>query len=736
MNILRYTNYALSIALIFFFLLHLTSIVPVRFLDTVEKQSYDARLNLMLPQTSDKQVVLIDIDEKTLAALGHWPWGRTVLADIVDALFDHYQIKTIGFDMVFAEAEDNDGLRLLRQLANGPLKNNSAFLREFTIISNTIQPDTRFAQSLRKRTTVLGFIMDTDTHKGQLPDPVGLMTTATHYPIPLTIANGYTANLDILQSSALSAGFIDNPLLDNDGVTRRAALLQQHGTAVYESLALATSRAALGSPKLELITRSNQDNSNDSVLEWLKLGDLLVPVDEHAGMLVPYIGKQRSFMYISAIDVLEEKAPTHLLRGKIALLGSSAAGLHDIHTTPLQAAFPGFEIHANIIQGILDRTIMHQPGYTVAVEFIILLTLGLILTFLLPRLAPITGMMVCSLLVVVLIAGNLIAWTSYQLVLPIATPVLLVVFLFIMQMAYGFFVENRAKRKLTRLFGHYIPPALLDEIRLKMDEINLDGEIREMTVLFSDVRNFTSISERMEPEEITRLINAILTPMTDTIHRHRGTIDKYMGDAVMAFWAAPLADPQHALHALCAAMNMIQRIHELNVEFAARDWPQINIGIGINTGAMNVGNKGSQFRVDYTVLGDAVNLGARLEKLTKFYGVEIIVGENTRHAVAEFEFRELDRVRVKGRDRPVTIYEPLGQKDSISESDRANLEHYHLALRYFCERQWDEAERELDVLTRADPQRKIYQIYRDRINHYREHPPSDDWDGSYSHESV
>ncbi|MGB5604496.1 MAG: adenylate/guanylate cyclase domain-containing protein, partial [Gammaproteobacteria bacterium] len=392
--------------------------------------------------------------------------------------------------------------------------------------------------------------------------------------------------------------------------------------------------------------------------------------------------------------------------------------------------------HANIIQGILDRTIMHQPGYTVAVEFIILLTLGLILTFLLPRLAPITGMMVCSLLVVVLIAGNLIAWTSYQLVLPIATPVLLVVFLFIMQMAYGFFAENRAKRKLTRLFGHYIPPALLDEIRLKMDEINLDGEIREMTVLFSDVRNFTSISERMEPEEITRLINAILTPMTDTIHRHRGTIDKYMGDAVMAFWAAPLEDPQHALHALCAAMNMIQRIHELNVEFAARDWPQINIGIGINTGAMNVGNKGSQFRVDYTVLGDAVNLGARLEKLTKFYDVEIIVGENTRHAVAEFEFRELDRVRVKGRDRPVTIYEPLGQKDSISESDRANLEHYHLALRYFCERQWDEAERELDVLTRADLQRKIYQIYRDRINHYREHPPSDDWDGSYSHESV
>jgi adenylate cyclase len=735
-NILRYANYALSIALTFFFLLHVTSIVPVRFLNTAEKQSYDARLNLMLQQTNDKQVVLIDIDEKSLAALGQWPWTRTVLADIVDALFDHYQIKMVGFDMVFAEAEDNDGLRLLRQLANGPLKDNDAFLKEFTNISNSIQPDTRFAQSLRKRRTVLGFIMDTDTHKGQLPDPVALMDTATQYPIPFTIANSYTANLDILQSSARSAGFIDNPLLDNDGVTRRAALLQQNGSAVFESLALAISRAAIGAPKLELIARSNQDNSNDSVLEWLKLGDLLIPVDEHAGVLVPYIGKQRSFMYITAIDVLEKKAPTYLLRGKIALFGSSAAGLHDVHTTPLQAAFPGFEIHANIIQGILDRTVMHQPGYTAAVEFIILLTLGLILTFLLPRLAPIWGMIVCSLLVVVLIAGNLIAWTSYQLVLPIATPVLLVVFLLFMQMAYGFAVENRAKRKLTRLFGHYIPPALLDEIRLNMEEVNLDGELRDMTVLFSDVRNFTSISENMEPEEITRLINAILTPMTDTIHQHRGTIDKYMGDAVMAFWAAPLEDPQHALHALCAAMDMIQRIHELNGEFAARDWPEINIGIGINTGAMNVGNKGSQFRVDYTVLGDAVNLGARLEKLTKFYGVEIIVGENTRHVVAEFEFRELARVRVKGRDKPVTIYEPLGQNDSISESDRTNLERYQLALRYFCARQWDDAERELDVLTRADPQRKIYQIYLDRIDHYREHPPSDDWDGSYCHESV
>ncbi len=267
----------------------------------------------------------------------------------------------------------------------------------------------------------------------------------------------------------------------------------------------------------------------------------------------------------------------------------------------------------------------------------------------------------------------------------------------------------------------------------KMDDINLDGEIRTMSVLFTDVRGFTTISESMEPKQLTELINGFLTPITKVIHDQRGTIDKYMGDAVMAFWGAPLEDDQHALHALNAAMEMIAEMKRLKPEFAARGWPEINIGVGVNTGEMNVGNKGSEFRVDYTVLGDAVNLGSRLEGLTKVYGVDIICGEATRHAVPEYEYRELDRVRVKGKDRPVAIYEPLGLLENVDKSVRQNLKRFNLGLKHYRAQRWDEAEREIFALSQADPERKIYQIYLDRIIHFRNNPPAGDWDGVFDH---
>jgi adenylate cyclase len=240
----------------------------------------------------------------------------------------------------------------------------------------------------------------------------------------------------------------------------------------------------------------------------------------------------------------------------------------------------------------------------------------------------------------------------------------------------------------------------------------------------------------MAPQQLTMLMNGFLTPITEVIHQHRGTIDKYLGDGVMAFWGAPLPDSRHALHALTAAMNIISRLHALTPEFAANGWPEVNVGIGVNSGEMNVGNKGSVFRVDYTVLGDAVNLGSRLEKLTKAYGVDIIVGEDTQQAVPEFAFRELDRVRVRGRDRPVTIYEPLGPNDAISVSDQRSLECFHFALEQYRECHWDDAEGEIRSLNDADPQRKIYRIYLERIEKFRQQPPPDDWDGSYSHEST
>lgn len=734
MDIQRIIRYALSLSVTLIFLLHVGEVVHLPILTSLENQSYDARLKITLPEHVDKQVVIVDIDEKSLDEIGQWPWNRNVLAMINDVLFDHYQIKAIGYDIVFAEEDIDEGAKLLEKMASGSLKDDPVFIDEYHRVMPSLQHDQRFAESLKNRKTVMGFVMDTPSVKGGLPKAITELEKTTLKKLAINKTEGYTANLKLLQDSAFSGGFFNNPLLDSDGVFRRVPLLQSYENELHESLALALARVATGSPVIEMVVETNED-SDDLFLEWVTIGELAIPVDHESGVLVPYIGRQKSFEYISATDVLNKKVDKDILKGKITLFGTSAPGLLDLRTIPLEAAYPGVEVHANIIQGILDGRILHAPGYTKGFEFILISFIGIALTFALPMLSALFSTLIIVSSIVLLIGSNFYAWTSAQLVLPIAAPVLLVVLLFALQMTYGFFVESRGKRQLAHLFGQYVPPELVEEMSKKMDEINLDGEMREMSVLFSDVRGFTTISENLEPRELTAYINAFLTPITKVIHDDRGTIDKYMGDAVMAFWGAPLEDEQHALHALDAAISIVNRMTSLREEFSAKQWPEIYVGVGVNTGMMNVGNKGSEFRVDYTILGDAVNLGSRLEGLTKVYGVDIITSEFTRHAVPEYEYRELDLVRVKGKDKPVTIYEPLGLLENISKSDRKLLKQFHIGTKHFRAQNWDAAEREIFGLSQLEPDRKIYKIYLDRIMQFRENPPGEDWDGSFTHTS-
>ena len=734
MEIQRIIRYGLSLLLTLAFLLHVGEVINIPFLSSLENQAYDARLKITLPKNVDKQVVIVDIDEKSLGEIGQWPWNRNILAKINDVLFDHYEIKAIGYDIVFAEEDIDEGAKLLDEMAKGSLRDDPQFIDEYHRVMSSLQHDQRFSESLEDRKTVMGFVMDTDSIKGGLPKPITRLDKKTLKKLAINKTEGYTANLKLLQQSAFSGGFFNNPLLDDDGVFRRVPLLQTYKNELHESLALALTRAATGSPAIEMVVETNED-SGDLFLEWVTIGEIAIPVDHESGVLVPYIGKQKSFEYISAIDVLNKKVDKNTLSGKITLFGTSAPGLLDLRTIPLEAAYPGVEVHANIIQGILDGRILHAPGYTKGYEFIVISLIGIVLTFSLPMLSALYSSLVILGSIVLLIASNFYAWTNAQLVLPIAAPVLLVILLFALQMTYGFFVESRGKRQLAHLFGQYVPPELVEEMSMNMEDINLDGEMREMSVLFSDVRGFTTISESLEPKELTDYINAFLTPITKVIHDDRGTIDKYMGDAVMAFWGAPLEDDQHALHALTAAIGIVERMKSLRVEFSEKQWPEIYVGVGVNTGLMNVGNKGSEFRVDYTILGDAVNLGSRLEGLTKVYGVDIITSEFTRHSVPEFEYRELDRVRVKGKDKPVSIYEPLGLLESIDKSERKLLKQFHIGIKQYRAQNWDAAEREIFGLSQLDPDRKIYKIYLDRIMHYRENPPSADWDGSFTHTS-
>jgi adenylate cyclase len=706
------------------------------FVTKLEYNAYDLRLNSTLPGGIDERIVILDLDEKSLSEIGHWPWSRSVLAKMIDNLFDHYHIQQVGFDVVFAEKDNSSGLYILENLASGLLQNTPGYHSALNNLRPSLEYDRLFAESFVGRTVVLGMVFDlTEKTIGVLPEPLTSVESKWADKLPLVKANGFTGNLPILQEKATTAGFFDNPRVDDDGIFRRVPLIQSHKGNLYESLSLAMARHALGSPapKIDIVVERYGEEAK--AIEYLLVGDRIVRVDESVMALVPYRGKQGSFRYIAAADVVYKRVPLEALKDKIVLLGTTAPGLLDMRATPVQNIYAGVEIHASMIAGILDQTIKHIPAYTRGYEPIVLIIIGLLMTFLIPLLSPLWTAIASIGIALFLCLINWLAWRYLNIVLPIASHLLLIGLLFVLQMSYGFFIETRSKRALSKVFGQYIPPELVDELDANPEGINLQGESRSMTVLFTDVRNFTTISETLEPQELTQLMNQFLTPMTAVIHKHRGTIDKYMGDAIMAFWGAPLDDPYHSKNALLAAMEMIKVLEEQQPQFQARNWPPIRIGVGLNSGVMNVGNMGSEFRMAYTVLGDAVNLGSRLEGLTKEYGVDIIVSESVKQAVPEFEYLELDLVRVKGKDKPVAIYQPLGFSVELDKNVRSEAKRFSAALKLYRDRQWDSAEREIFSIAQSSgsTKRPIYQKYLDRIMYFRNNPPNDNWDGVFVH---
>lgn len=736
MSARRLIRVLLSVAVLIVFLLHIVAFPRIPFIDTLENTAYDVRLNATLPGTVDDRIIIADIDEKSLAEIGRWPWGRNTLARLMDTFFDHYQIKVVGFDMVFAEEDNSSGLGLLERLSANQLSENEEFNLALESIRPQLEHDELFAQSLRGRNIVLGHVFNQveEVSYNVLPDPIGELGPKYENKLPIKRPLGYTSNLEKLQSQAIAGGFFDNPLVDEDGIFRRVPVLQEFQGGLYESLALSVARLALDSPEIIVTIPPEASGDGYYAIEYLSLGEKTIPVDINAAVLVPYRGPQNSFPYMSIADILNHKIPKALLKDKIVLIGTTAPGLLDLRSTPVGKVYPGVEVHANIVSGILDERILHKPAYMLAVDFFQTLLAGILMISLVSFLSPLWTSVFTVGLSGLAILINMLAWNN-GLVIPIAPLLSMILSLFVLQMSYGFFVESRGKRALAKLFGQYIPPELVEEMSEDPTEVMLEGQSREMTVLFSDVRGFTTISEGLDPKELTQLMNSFLTPVTQIIHHHRGTIDKYMGDAVMAFWGAPLDDPYHAKNGLISALEMVEKLNNLQEEFQKRGWPEIRIGVGINTGVMSVGNMGSEFRMAYTVMGDAVNLGSRLEGLTKQYGVSIIVSETTAEAVPEFEYLELDRVRVKGKDKPVKIYEPMGLSIELDKEEKSEIRRFNKALKLYRKQQWDMAEQEIFSLSQSatTKDRSIYQIYLERIMYFRSNPPGADWDGVFTH---
>jgi adenylate cyclase len=725
----------LGLAITTFFIGHAARAYRVGFIDRLDGIVYDARLRLTMPGKGDPRIVILDIDEKSLGEIGRWPWRRDLMARLMDKLFDQYGVAAVGFDVVWAEHDTSSGMQVLDALAKTELKGAAEFQSAYLKLRSGLDYDGLFAASVKGRPVVLGYYLSNETpvvRANAIAAPVLPKGVFERRYAPITRWHGYTGNLPEYMRNAAGAGHF-NPIVDDDGVVRRVPLLVEIDGAYYEAFSLAMVRAwlALESAQREApLVEPGFPAEGYAGMEWLNVGRLRIPVDDQAAALVPYAGPRFSFPYLSLADVLADRIRPEQLKGKLALIGTTAPGLLDLRSTPVESVFPGVEVHANLIAGMINQALKAKPGYIVGAEVVLLLVGGIALALLIPMLPALWGTAVAAAGMALITGLGVLLWSKADLVLPLAASILMAAAIYTMNMAYGYFVETRSKRQFAELFGQYVPPELVDRMAADPRKYNMEPRAAELTILFSDVRGFTGISEGLKPDELREYIDEYLTAMSGIIRsKYRGTLDKYIGDAIMAFWGAPMEDSQHARNGVLAGLQMQKECVVLNAKFAARGWQALRIGVGLNSGNVRVGDMGSKVRRAYTAMGDAVNVASRLEGRTKHYGVGILAGESTRIAVKDVVFREVDRIRVKGRGAALTIYEPIGLQGEVDAPMHEELGLWNGALRAYRARQWDQAEIDLRNLQRINPACELYKVFAGRVAEKRRNPPAPDWDG-------
>ncbi len=725
-------QFTLSAVLIILLTLHLTGLVHLGFVENLDNALYDLKVQATAAQGVDERIVIVDIDDKSLQAEGRWPWSRAKMARMQTSLIEQYGVATVGFDIVFSEPDASSGLPVLEGLAANELKDQPLFLDMIERLRPRLDYDRLMAESLAKGSAVLGYYFNVNQGAERiatLPKPLFTQDQLGGLGGEFMHAQGYGGALPIFLEKAAAAGFY-NSLPDSDGVIRRMPVMIAYQNAYYGSLPIMLTRAAMDAKDIRLLNPGG-DGFNRFQPHALDIEGLKVPFDTQGGALVPYRA-QGGYRFVSATDVISGQAPASQLEGRIVLIGTTAPGLADIRVTPVSEVFPGVEIHASLLSGILDQNLKWKPRELTTMSVISVVILGLVIGLLLPMATPLIAALSTLGFLVLVVALDVWAWNVLNMEFPLGAPMVAVLGMFVANMSYGFFIESRTKGQITKLFGQYVPKELVEEMSRDPDRYSLKGESRDMTVLFSDIRDFTSISEGLSASSLAEMLNFYLSSMTRIVQQRRGTIDKYIGDAIMAFWGAPLADPNHARDAIQAALQMQRDLDELNPQMKQKGWPEIKIGIGVNSGKMNVGNMGSEFRMAYTVMADAVNLASRLEGLTKQYGLGILVGEEAVAHCPDIEFMQVDVVRVKGKANPVTIYEPLGMKEAVDIAAMKRKQDFEQACALYLQHDFDAAE---DILRKANKRypSKLYEVYLERIAHFRVSPPAADWDGVFTY---
>jgi adenylate cyclase len=712
------------------------------FLNILELKTLDLRFLSRGKVPTSEKVALVTIDEKSLDELGRWPWPRTRMAQLLDALVKA-EAGVVGFDIVWAEPDENSDLKSLtavkQKLAELKLSNRELdrFLAEAL---KTADSDRILAESLaRSQRGILGYFFHFSPREGagkgekEPPkDPPPLtsfnlvkFTSEEAARVPLFEASYPEMNIPVISQAAEGAGYF-NIFADPDGTVRWAPLVIKYQDRFYCSLSLAVLQKYMeGSPLALRIAEFG--------VEQMRLGKLSIPTNEDGRVLINYRGPQKTFPHYSATDVIHGRVPPKAFQGKIVLVGATAIGIYDMRVTPFEHVFPGLEIHANVIDSILQGQFLHRPNWITLVDILIIAGVGLILGGLLPRVKALWGALVGGGLFLSVLALGKILFESQGVWMNLTYPTLNLVFIYLGVTGYRYMTEEREKKKIRGAFQYYLTASVVEEMLKNPDKLKLGGEKKDLTVLFSDIRGFTSISENMTPEGLVKLLNEYLTSMTDMVFKHDGLLDKYIGDAVMAVWGAPLDQPDHAKRACLTALDMLDELHRLQKKWSAEGLPVLNIGIGVNAGPMVVGNMGSARRFNYTVMGDSVNIGSRLEGLNKVYGTNIIVSQMTFEQVQEeFLGRELDLVRVKGKGLPVKIFELLAPKATASADQQALAGVFHAGLEEYRKRNWEKAREIWQSLLAKFPHDGPAKIYLERCETLSKNPPPADWDGVYT----
>lgn len=709
------------------------------FLASLDNRVTNAMFRWRGTMPTTDSVVIVDIDEKSLRNVGQWPWPRNIVAELINVISASGS-KVIGLDIIFAEVDRTSPKHFIDELKQylpiklpqeeiESLKNNEA-----------LDHDIALGDALADTASVLGYVLQTvdDGLKTEEEKPfpsilIRLDPSDLSYK-DIAMRPSYRAIVNVEDvAQAQSEGFF-NVFPDAAGTVRKVPLLMELDGVPYPSLVLEMLRIGVG--QQDVIIHAGQQEiysrkGPQKVMLGATLADRFIPTDDFGEVTVNFRGPAYTFPYISASDILEGKE-LDKLKDKYILIGTSAAGLLDLRATPFSNIYPGVEVHANIIDNFIANDfftydILTERGLTLFVIFFG----GIFLSALLAFTGPLAGGLGGILLVEATIVGNYFFLFKENKMVGMTYPLFTVFMVFMVVTLFNYFFEGREKRFISNAFGHYVSPDVVSQLADNPESLSLSGEQKNLTVLFSDIRGFTTISEHMTSEELGRFMNEYLTEMSTIIMEHNGTVDKYIGDAIMAIWGAPLDDEAHAANTVRTAFHMMKRLHELQPGWEKRELPFVDIGIGINSGIMSVGNFGSTQRFDYTVMGDNVNLASRLEGSNKTYGTNIIVSEFTKEALGDgFYCRFLDMVRVKGKNLPVKIYEPLCEGEP-EESIKEEVNRFEEAIEAYQHRLFDDALAIFQELLEANPL-KLYNLYIDRIEIYHETPPPDDWDGSFT----